>query len=84
MSNHTKEELDEFVDEFIICEQTNFIDALIDDHVIHRCDIVTDCKVHWFVYYLIYKSIFLSHFNVQTLMLWFPKNNVVILLFDMI
>ena len=31
--------MDEFIDELIICEQTNFIDTLIDDNVICRCDI---------------------------------------------
>ena len=39
MSNPTKEELEEFIDELIICEQTNFIDTLIDDSIIPRCDI---------------------------------------------
>lgn len=39
MSNHTQEELEQFIDEFIICEQTELIVTLIDDNVICRCDI---------------------------------------------
>ena len=42
MSNPTKEEIHTFIDEPIVCNQTEFIDTLIDDNVICRCDIYYD------------------------------------------